>query len=280
MKQRMLGFAVAAIGLLAMPAAADPVRFAQAAPAVLPAYEIVTIVRSAGFVPLSPAMLRGANYVLRATANDGREMRLTVDARRGSIVSAVPAMPAETAMPGERLGPYERMSPPGYIPPPDLPRGFRPPPPVVYEGDRPLIYERRPMEPIPDVLPRGPRVGARDAGVESAPPPPIMREEGTLPPPPERFPQRVAPPPPQKPAQKPAAKPEPAKRAAAPPAAAPLPKPKPATGEAMPPAAKPDAESKKPEPVKPAEASTAAAPAVPSVISPPPPKADAGSLPH
>jgi hypothetical protein len=185
---------------------------------MLPAHEVATIVRSAGFVPLSPAFRRGETYVIRATRPDGREVRVMVDARRGQITSAVPVAAATRGgPPRERLGAYERMddddpdAPDGYIPPP--PRGvYQSGPPVVYEGGRPLIYDRRPAEPVPNAR-----------GVDA--PPPIVREgggePGLLPPPPERFPPRAAPPA----APKPAAKPAPVKRASA---APPLPKPKPA----------------------------------------------------
>jgi hypothetical protein len=207
-KQRILG------ALFAVFAAAGPAH----AQAVLPAFEIATIVRSAGFAPLSPAFRRGETYVMRATRPDGREVRLVVDARRGQIMSAVPVVAAARGgPPGARA--YEPMDgdepggPDGYIPPP--PRGVSGPP-VVYEGSRPVIYDRRPLEAVPNV-------------VRGAPPPAILREEGgepgVLPPPPERFPQRAAPSAAPKSTDRPAAKPAPVKRAAA---APPLPKPKPA----------------------------------------------------
>lgn len=281
MKLRMICFA-AAIGLSVTSASADPVRFAQAMPAMLPAHEIATIVRSAGFIPMSPAMRRGESYVLRASAPDGREMRVTVNARRGGIVSAVPVGPAEDAMPGERLGPYERIAPPGYIAAPEPPGVYRSGPPVVYEGDRPVIFERRPMEAIPNAPPRGPRVGARDIQPDLTDPD-IMREEGALPPPPERFPQRAAP----QPAQKPAAKPAPVKRAAAPPPATPLPKPKPVAepGRSSAEAEKPAAESGKPVEAWPGTETgkppaEAAKPAAPAASPTPQAKPDPRSLPH
>ena len=202
MKQRILCVVWAAIGLSMSAAAADPVRMAQAIPGMLPAHEIAGIVRSAGFVPISPAMRRGESYVLRATAPDGREMRVIVSARGGDIVSAVPVI---DDVRGEPIRPQ------GYI--------YEAAPPIMYEGDRPL---RRPLAPVPNA--RGARAAVPDAE-PLAEPPVIMREErgehGLLPPPPERFQQRAAPP---VAAPKPAAKPAPVKRAAA----TPLPKPRPA----------------------------------------------------
>ena len=100
-------FALTAIGLSISAAHADPVRVAQAIPGMLPASEVAAVVRSAGFVPISPAMRRGNSYVLRASAPDGQEVRVIVGARSGEIVSASPVVAA--APNGERLGPYERM---------------------------------------------------------------------------------------------------------------------------------------------------------------------------
>lgn len=237
MKQRILGAALAAIVGSVSTAHAEPWRMAQAMPAFLPAHEIATIVRSAGFDPLSPAARRGEFYVLRAAAPDGREMRVIVDGRHGRIISSTPVVAAAPGGgPGERLGPYERIDGPeprgpgGYVGP--GPGG----PPVVYEGERPLNYERRPMEPIPNV-PRSRSAAVPEPSMVPSEPPPIIRaepgseergEHGLLPPPPERFPSRVAPGAP-KPAEKPAAKPAPVKRAAASP---PLPRPRPmAEGE-------------------------------------------------
>jgi hypothetical protein len=231
-RQRIVGAALV-LAWSTVTAMAEPVRMAQAEPMPLPAFEVVTIVRSAGFDPISPVSRRGEFYVLRAAGPDGREMRVIVDGRRGRIVSARPVVAAARGVPGERLGPYERtdgdepLPPDGYIDPGSPSRGA----PVVYEGDRPLIYDRRPAGPIPNVPPEG--SPDRSASVDTST---IMREErgenGLLPPPPERFPQRVAPAP-----AKPAAKPEPVKRAAAaPPATPPLPRPRPAI-EASKPAA-------------------------------------------
>jgi hypothetical protein len=241
-KQRILCVAWAAIGLSVSAAAADPVRnpmrMAQAIPGMLPAHEIAAIVRSAGFVPISPAMRRGESYVLRATAPDGREVRVIVTARSGEIVSALPVVAAaRTGPPGERLAPYDRMTPPEPIPPQGYvgPGGvYEAGPPVVYEGDRPL---RRPLAPVPNVPPRGARAAVPDAENNSPlfEPPVIMREErgehGLLPPPPERFPQRAAPP--AAPSSTP--KPAPVKRAAA----TPLPKPRPAVAADTPAASAP-----------------------------------------
>ena len=255
--------ALTAIGLSASAAGADPVRVAQAIPGLLPASEVAAIVRSAGFVPISPAMRRGDSYVLRASAPDGREMRVIVGARSGEIVSASPVVAAAPV--GERLGPYERMD----GPPP--PQGYiQPAPPIMHENDRPMA---RPGTPIPNAPPRTARAAVPETREylppPSAEPPAIMREErgehGLLPPPPDRFPSRTGAVPP--PAEKPAARPAPVKRAAA----LPLPKPRPpveANAAAGEPAVSPPVAAAPPAP-----APTPAAPAAEG-------KVDPRSLPH
>ena len=253
-------YALTAIALSASAAGAEPVRMSQAVPGLLPAGEVAAIVRSAGFVPLSPVVFRGNSYVLRASAPDGREMRVIVGARNGEILSARPVVAAGPG--GERLGAYERMD----GPPP--PHGYVPPP-IMHDNDRPMA---RPQAVIPSAPPRTAR-GAVPETPDYMPPPSaepsaIMREErgehGLLPPPPDRFPSRTGAVPP---AEKPAARPAPVKRAAAPP----LPKPRPpveANASTEEPAATP--------PVATAPSAPAPAPAAPV----PEGKVDPRSLPH
>ncbi len=249
MKRKLFYAAMAAVVMtVALPVSAEPLRVAQANAEILPAHEILTIIRSTGLDPIERPVRRGATYVLRAVEAGGEEVRVVVDARHGDILSVTPTVSASRAVrPGLRMGPYEPMAPEGYLGPEALP----PPgiygagPPVVYENERPVIYGPRPMAPIPNVQPR-----ARSAAppVASAPLPPpdtgppleephvIMEpdsgEHGNsiLPPPPERFPQRVAPPANVKP--QPAAKPAPKRAAAVTPP--PLPKPRPASAASQP----------------------------------------------
>ena len=56
-------------------------------PAVLPPYEVTTILRSAGLNPLHEPIRRGMTYVVRAVGASGVEMRVTVDARYGDIMA-------------------------------------------------------------------------------------------------------------------------------------------------------------------------------------------------
>ncbi|HLH95519.1 MAG TPA: hypothetical protein VKW08_10430 [Xanthobacteraceae bacterium] len=82
--------------------------------AVLPPYEIMSIVRSTGLAPLTRPMRRGSYYVLVAVDRVGRQMRVVVDAQLGDIVNMRPATAAGPfgAEPG-------RLSPVPGAPPPD-----------------------------------------------------------------------------------------------------------------------------------------------------------------
>jgi hypothetical protein len=224
--------AAALVLALASPASAEPVRLAQAAPDVLPAHEILTIIRSTDLRPVGQPVRRGATYVLRAIDPSGEELRVVMDARHGDILSVRPAG-AAAPPPGARMGAY---GPPGgvYIERQPLPPGGYGPP-AVYEGERPLRppgtlpapgrVTSAPPAPPPTGAPRGPAPEMPTAAPQDV----ATREAddtGVLPPPPERFPQRVAP----GPAAKPAAPPR--RAASAAPAQPPLPKPRPATPNA------------------------------------------------
>ena len=65
---------------------------APASEAVLPPYEVMSIVRSTGLAPLTRPMRRGPYYVLVAVDRVGRQMRVVVDARLGDIVNLRPAL--------------------------------------------------------------------------------------------------------------------------------------------------------------------------------------------
>ena len=56
----------------------------------LPAYEVVTTVRSMGLNPISEPVRRGPYYVLQAYDARGREVRVVADARFGDILSIAP----------------------------------------------------------------------------------------------------------------------------------------------------------------------------------------------
>jgi hypothetical protein len=71
----------------------------SATSAGLPPYEIVTIVRSSGFDPVSRPQRQGALFVVRAFDESGRLMQVFVDPRRALVVRVVPAMPREALVP-------------------------------------------------------------------------------------------------------------------------------------------------------------------------------------
>lgn len=81
--------------------------------AVLPPYEIMSIVRTTGLTPLTRPMRRGPYYVLVAVDRVGRQMRVVVDAQLGDIVNLRPALAAASYGP-EITRP---IGPPGAIPP-------------------------------------------------------------------------------------------------------------------------------------------------------------------
>jgi hypothetical protein len=116
---KSIGVAIAAISLAALlPAPAT-------AQAVLPAYEIVTIIRSMGLDPLGYPVRHGSRYVLRAVDDDGQEVSITVDARQGRVLSVRPLTPV--------AAPYG--PPPGYVPEPGYVPIYPAYPPEPYDID-------------------------------------------------------------------------------------------------------------------------------------------------
>jgi hypothetical protein len=111
LKIRGLALLAAACLASAGAASADPIRTAQAGAHPvdgLPPYEILTIVRSAGFDPIGRPMRNGKIYTLLALDPYDAELRLIVDARTGRVLSAN-EVDARFAAP-----------PPGYDGPPPL----------------------------------------------------------------------------------------------------------------------------------------------------------------
>jgi hypothetical protein len=111
----------------------------------VPPYEVVAIVRSAGFEPLTRPFRNGPAYVLRAVDPAGQEVRVIVDARFGQIARVVPLM-----------GPRYGLAPPPY---------GNPPPRIVTVPDG-----HGPNSRIAALPPgaEGPPTG----GINAAPPPP------------------------------------------------------------------------------------------------------------
>jgi hypothetical protein len=97
-----------------------PVAGVSATAGTLAPPEIVTEVRRAGFEPISRAVQRGPVYVLFAL-DDDMDVKLTVDARSGRVLSVTDVIGRPYGLPGyygyHPLSRYER--PP--IPPGDIP---------------------------------------------------------------------------------------------------------------------------------------------------------------
>ena len=89
---------------------------------VLPPYQVATIVRSSGYIPLGPVARRGWVYTMAAAGPRGIEGRLVIDARTGRIMRFAPALAVGDAL--------------AYGPPPG---------PPLYQQD----YRRAPRPPAP-----------------------------------------------------------------------------------------------------------------------------------
>ena len=109
---RLAAPAVIVGALVAGPAGAQPAPMV----AGLPAFEIVTILRSTGFEPIGRPVRAPGVFFVRAIDPYDEEVRLTVDARSGRILAVRPMALAPLAPPA----PY-------FAPVPGLRRFYRPP---------------------------------------------------------------------------------------------------------------------------------------------------------
>jgi hypothetical protein len=105
--------------------AAPPIRVERTAlypRPVLPPYQVVTIVRSSGYMPLGRVNRRGWVYTMAAAGPRGVEGRLVIDARTGRIMRFVPSLADADIAYGPPPGPplYQQ----------DYRRAPRPPAPV------------------------------------------------------------------------------------------------------------------------------------------------------
>jgi hypothetical protein len=103
-----IGLAITAVAaMLSSLVKAGPTGHEQpAATETLPAYEILSNVRSLGLDPTSAPALRGPYYVLHALDAHGVEMQVVADAQLGDIVSVVPMrLPASAYGPDYERGP-------------------------------------------------------------------------------------------------------------------------------------------------------------------------------
>jgi hypothetical protein len=148
-------------------------------------------VRSAGFDPLSRPVQRGSVYILFAVDRHFMDVRVTVDANSGRVLSATRLAGMRFGGPGyegyEELSPiYERAPyerppvPPGDIPNRGMARNFgpatasppRPPLPRARPGDivTGSVKEAAPAAAAPHAA--APSAGLGDTIVEAPPPPP------------------------------------------------------------------------------------------------------------
>lgn len=112
---------------------AEPLRTMAAPGGAMPAFEAVTITRSMGLDPLGGPVWRNGRYVLLATDDDGREMRVVLDAYDGSVLAVRPLARGYFEPGGRDYGPrdyvvreeYDTVAP--VVPP--LPRGTHAVPP-------------------------------------------------------------------------------------------------------------------------------------------------------
>jgi hypothetical protein len=159
-------------------------------PRGVPPYEAVTIVRSAGFEPLSRPQRQGPVYVVRAADGAGRVMQVFVDARLARVVRVAPARRDETSpypsppapVPGERVLPDGNGAArgPGSMEPPDSDGPIYRDEHGSAPGDMTRSVARaapKPSSPAP--MPR-PRPATASAG---APPAGALADAGSNPPP-------------------------------------------------------------------------------------------------
>ena len=131
-----------------------PPRYLRAEPLpddVLLPQEVVGILRSTGFSPLSLPVRRGRFYVVAALHPDGEDGQVTIDAITGRFVRFVPA---------GVIGSMASYPPPAYAPP----RRVGPRPPLPLPG----VASRAPAStPVP--APRPQTQAAANAGTTAAP---------------------------------------------------------------------------------------------------------------
>lgn len=123
--------------------------------AVVPAFEVNTIVRSMGFDPTGAPVLRGPVYVIRALDDDDIPLRITVDARSGRVLTVTELAPDDPYNTPGRIGSYP--IPPGRVA--SVPE-YRPAP--TYGAPRPPNAAQAPVRQSA-VAPRLPTPRARPA---------------------------------------------------------------------------------------------------------------------
>jgi hypothetical protein len=154
---------------------------APASEAVLPPYEVMSIVRSTGLAPLARPMRRGPYYVLVAVDRVGRQMRVVVDARLGDIVNLRPALASGSFGPElARANALPGAAPAAEPAPPPIASVPNPRPPSAASQPLPPTHlaVTEPASPPPLPRPR-PHLAASDVrapAVSPLPPPPDQIE--------------------------------------------------------------------------------------------------------
>ena len=152
MKHILTGFAAALTAFVSL-GAASPAAAQYQAPtygAALPPFEVMTIIRSMGFDPISRPVLRGPVYVVQALDDEGISVRVLVDAQRGNVIRVTESRPASVyaGLPPEAgFGP--RRSPPETVPPGAVYRPYEetPAPQAAHAPSppRPKVATRTPL---------------------------------------------------------------------------------------------------------------------------------------
>jgi hypothetical protein len=154
--------AVATLAAVMMLGAATPAlaQYQSAPPpgAVMPPYEVLTIVRSMGFDPMSRPVLRGPVYVVRALDDDDIPVRVAIDARSGQVVRVTESgINYPGSWPGVRSGAY-------VLPPETVPPGERYLPPREFGRQVPPPHKLATRTPIPRAAPPQSRAAVGSPG--------------------------------------------------------------------------------------------------------------------
>jgi hypothetical protein len=161
-----VGLAIAVLGA-ATPSAVSSPRDAITAADAIPAYEVLTAVRSMGLNPSTQAVRRGPYYVLHAIDPRGVEVRVIADAQFGDILSVAPVRAYEDAPPYQN-GPRIIEIPPAGDG--DL-AGEAPEPPAARAKPRPKRHSAAPQAGGPSPIYPTPKFGGTaDDGEKFGPP--------------------------------------------------------------------------------------------------------------
>jgi hypothetical protein len=119
MKIVVTGFAAALTAMTSLGAVAPAYAQYQPPPnrAVLPPFEVITIIRSMGFDPTSRPVLRGPVYAVSAVDDADIPVRVLVDARSGNVVRVTESGPGRADAGGWPGASEARRLPPESVPP-------------------------------------------------------------------------------------------------------------------------------------------------------------------